>query len=168
MISERLEKALNEQISKELHSEYYYLVMAVWFTSKNLDGFTNFFKVQVQEERFHALKMFDYLLDRGGKVYLETIQKSPQDFELAEDIFKKAYEHEQFVTMSINELMNLATEKKDHASQKFFDWYVQEQLEEETSMDNILTKIRLVYEKRHGLLLLDEKLSQRTFTVPAQ
>jgi len=144
MISKKLEKALNEQINKELYSEYYYLGMAAWFNDKGLDGFANFFKVQVQEERFHAMKMYDYLVNRGGKVELETIQKPPQDFESAEDIFKKAYEHEQFVTKSINDLMDLAIAENDHATRNFLNWFIEEQVEEEASMDELLTKVRMI------------------------
>jgi len=161
MISKKLEKALNEQINKELYSEYYYLGMAAWFNDKGLDGFANFFKVQVQEERFHAMKMYDYLVNRGGKVELETIQKPPQDFESAEDIFKKAYEHEQFVTKSINDLMDLAIAENDHATRNFLNWFIEEQVEEEASMDELLTKVRMIGSK--GQLMLDGQLAQRSF-----
>ncbi|MDK2976368.1 MAG: ferritin [Candidatus Marinimicrobia bacterium] len=163
MISKKLEKALNEQINKELYSEYYYLGMAAWFSDQGLDGFANFFKVQVQEERFHAMKMFDYLINRGGKVALEAIQKPPQDFESAEDIFKKAYEHEQFVTKSINDLMDLAIAENDHATRNFLNWFVEEQVEEEASMDELLTKVRMIGSKGHGMLMLDGQLAQRAF-----
>src|SRR6056297_2825349 len=102
MISKKLQAAFNQQINKELYSEYLYLSMAAWFEAENLPGFAHFFKVQVQEERFHAMKMFDFINERGGKVVLKAIGDPQVEFESAEEILKLSYEHEQFISKSIN------------------------------------------------------------------
>jgi len=163
MISKKLEKAINEQINKELYSEYYYLGMAAYFDDEGLPGFANFFKIQVQEERFHAMKFYHYLAERGGKVELDAIKRPPQDFESIEDIFKKAYEHEQFVTQSINSLVDIAISENDHATRNFLNWFVEEQVEEEASMDDLLKKVRRIGSHGHGIYMLDGQLAQRTF-----
>jgi ferritin len=168
MISAKLEKAINEQINKELYSEYYYLGMAAYFDVEGLPGFANFFKIQVQEERFHAMKFYQYLIERGGNVKLDTINRPPQDFKSIEDIFSKAYEHEQFVTKSINSLVDIAIEENDHASRNFLNWFVEEQVEEEATMDDLLKKVRRIGSNGHGIYMLDEQLAQRVFNPAAE
>jgi len=167
MISKKLEKAINEQINKELYSEYLYLSMAAYLESIGLSGMARFFKVQVQEERFHAMKFFDYLNERGGRVVLSKIEQPQVDFNSAVEIFELSYKHEQFVTKSINDLMDLAISENDHATRSFLNWYVDEQVEEEDSMDTIVNQLKLIDGKGHGLLMLDKELGQRTFS-PAE
>ena len=125
MISQKLQDAFNEQINKELYSEYLYFSMAAWLDAENLPGFANFFKIQVQEERFHTMKMYDFLNERGGKVYLKEIDKPQVDFASVLEIFEIAYKHEQFVSKLINELMDLAIEEKDHATKSFLNWFIE-------------------------------------------
>jgi len=168
MISQKLIDAFNEQINKEFYSEYFYLAMAAWFDSENLQGCSNFFKIQVQEERFHAMKMYDYVNERGGKVILEAIEKPEVDFKSALEIFEKAYDHERLVTSLVNNLMDVAIEEKDHATKSFLNWFIDEQVEEEASMDAILNKLKLINGDGMGLLMLDKELSLRTFTPPAK
>ena len=129
MISKKLVDAFNEQINKELFSEYLYLSMAAWFEAENLPGCANFFKVQVQEERFHAMKMYDYVNERGGRVLLKAIDQPEIEFKSALEIFEKAYGHEQLVTSLINNLMEVAIEEKDHATKSFLNWFIDEQVE---------------------------------------
>ncbi|MCD4829866.1 MAG: ferritin [Candidatus Cloacimonetes bacterium] len=166
MLVEKLQDAINEQINKELYSEYFYLSMAAWFEAMNLPGFANFFVVQAQEERFHVMKFWRYLNDRGGRVILKQIDQPKVDFSSAEEIFELAYKHEQFVTKSINELMDLAIEQSDHATRSMLNWFIDEQVEEEASMDGILQKLKLVDGRGHGMLMLDKELAARTFTPP--
>jgi ferritin len=166
MISKKLVDAFNEQINKELFSEYLYLSMAAWFEAENLPGCANFFKVQVQEERFHAMKMYDYVNERGGRVLLKAIDQPEIEFKSALEIFEKAYEHEQLVTSLINNLMEVAIEEKDHATKSFLNWFIDEQVEEEASMDAIVGKFKMIGGNGHGMLMIDNDLSQRVFTPP--
>ncbi|HOY84468.1 MAG: ferritin [Candidatus Cloacimonetes bacterium] len=167
MISKTLEKAINEQINKELFSEYLYVAMQAWFAHENLDGMANWMKVQAQEEHFHAMKLFDYLLERGGKVELLAIDKPTVDFGNPLKAFKAAYEHEQFITKSINELMDIAITENDHATKGFLQWYVDEQVEEEASADRIVSQLDMIGDNMHGIFMLDRELGTRTFTDPA-
>ncbi len=167
MISEKLQDRINLQINRELFSEYLYFSMAAWFASMNLPGFENFFVVQAQEEHFHTMKFYNYLNERGGRVILDKIEKPQVDFESAEEIFDLAYKHEQFVTKSINELMDLAIEENDHATRSMLNWYVDEQVEEENSMEAILGQLKFIGGKGHGMLMLDRELASRTYTPPA-
>jgi len=168
MISKRLVDAFNEQINKELYSEYYYLTMAAWLDSENLPGCANFFKVQVEEERFHAMKMYDFVNERGGKIIMGAIKCPPVEFDSVLDVFEKAYEHEQLVTKLIYGLMDVAIEEKDHAAKSFLNWFIDEQVEEEASMDTIVGKLRMIGGNGHGLLMIDNDLSTRVFTPPVK
>lgn len=166
MISKKLQDAINSQINKELHSEYIYLSMAAYFHSNDLDGIANFFSVQTQEEHFHAMKFFDYLLERGGKVELKTIDGPPIDFKSNIDVFEQTLAHEQYITKSINELMDLAIKENDHSLTSFLKWYVDEQVEEEATASRLLSRIKIIDGNGQGLLMMDAELSQRTFTPP--
>ncbi len=166
MISKTLEDAINKQINEELYSEYIYLSMAAYFNDEGLDGFANFFVVQAQEERFHAMKFFNYLFERGGRVILEQINKPESDFGNPQNAFKEALKHEQFITKCINDLMDLAIKENDHSAKSFLQWYVDEQVEEEDSMNKILSKFDKIGDHGHGILMLDSQLASRTFTPP--
>lgn len=168
MISKEMEKALNEQINKELYSAYYYLSMAAYLDHKNLDGMANFFKVQAQEEMTHAQKFYDYVNEQGGRVLLQAVAKPPADFEDVEAIFAAALAHEQFVTKNINKLVDLAIKESDHATKNFLDWFVAEQVEEEASMDSILQKVRMVGGQPQALLMLDSLLAGRRAEAASQ
>ncbi|MCD4676347.1 MAG: ferritin [Desulfobacula sp.] len=168
MISQKLQDAINYQINRELFSEYYYLSMASYFNSAGLSGFENFFLVQVQEERFHAMKMYNFVNERGGRVYLQAIEAPKTQFESALEVFKLAYEHEKLVSKLINDLMDLAIKENDHAAKNHLNWFVEEQVEEEASMDTILNKLKLIGGEGHGLLMLDNELAQRVFIPPAK
>ena len=166
MISEKMEKAFNDQINRELFSEYLYLSMQAYFERMNLTGFTNWTTVQVQEEHAHAMGMFNYLHERGGKVELMAIDKPQTDWNSPLDVFKNVLEHEQYVTSRINALMDVAEEEKDRAALSFLDWYLKEQVEEENSVGAVLAKLELIGDDRHALLLLDKDLEARTFVAP--
>ncbi len=161
MLSKTMEKALNEQINKEMFSSYLYLAMSAYLSTQYLEGFAKFFKVQSQEEMGHAMKLFGYINERGGQVVLDKIDKPQTNYKDIEEIFTQTLEHEKFITKSIHELVELAIQEKDHASKNFLDWYVNEQVEEEANMDNWLAKIKMVGNKGQALIMLDVHAGQR-------
>lgn len=167
MITERMQDAINEQINKEMFSEYLYLSMAAYFESLNLPGFANFFYVQIQEERFHAMKFYHYLKDRGGRIVLKQLDQPQVDFDSPLHAFEEGLKHEQFVTQRINNLMDVAIELRDHATKSLLNFYVDEQVEEEATFETVVNKLRMIDGKGHGLLMLDAELASRTFTAPA-
>ena len=156
MINEKLEKAFNDQINKELYSEYLYLSMQAYFERLNLKGFVNWMSVQVQEEHAHALGMFDYLNQRGGNVQLEAIDKPETDWESPLAVFEQVLEHEEYVTSRINALMDVAEETKDRAAMSFLNWYLKEQVEEEDNVGNVLATLKLIGDDKKALLMLDK------------
>ncbi|CDE44541.1 ferroxidase [Clostridium sp. CAG:768] len=166
MINEKLEKAFNDQINKELYSEYLYLSMQAYFERLNLKGFVNWMSVQVQEEHAHALGMFDYLNQRGGNVQLEAIDKPETDWETPLAVFEQVLEHEEYVTSRINALMDVAEETKDRAAMSFLNWYLKEQVEEEDNVGNVLATLKLIGDDKKALLMLDKDLATRTFVQP--
>lgn len=166
MISEKLEKAFNVQINKEFYSEYLYLSMQAYFERLNLKGFVNWMSVQVQEERAHAMGMFDYLNQRGGSVILEAIEKPEVDWKSPLDVFENVLKHEEYVTASINELMDAAEDVKDRAAMSFLNWYLKEQVEEEDNVGQVLATLKLIGDDKKALLMLDKELAARTFVQP--
>ena len=163
MISKKLETEINNQINAETWSAYLYLSMAAWFEDKNLIGFANWMRVQYHEEISHALKLFDYINERGGRVILQPIKAVKTDWKDEIEIFKETYEHEKKVTSMINNLVNIAIEEKDHASNNMLQWFVAEQVEEESNADELLQQLKFLKGNPHGLLMLDRELKQRVF-----
>ena len=166
MINEKLEAAFNDQINKELYSEYLYLAMKIYFKEQNLQGFVNWFDVQVQEEHAHAMGMFDYLDERGGKIVLEAIDKPEVKGNDILSIFEQVLEHEEYVTSRINHLADVADETKDRAALNFLNWYIKEQVEEEANVGGLLATLRLIGDDKKALLMLDKELAARTFVQP--
>ena len=166
MINEKLEKEFNVQINKELYSEYLYLAMKTYFMEQNLMGFVNWFDVQVQEEHAHAIGMFNYLNERGGKIELLPIDKPEFSGNTPLEIFEEVLKHEQYVTSRINTVYDVAEEVRDRAAMKFLDWYIDEQVEEEASVNGVLSTLRLIGDDKKALLLLDKDLATRTFVAP--
>ncbi|MBN1796274.1 MAG: ferritin [Sedimentisphaerales bacterium] len=168
MISDKMQNAINEQLNAEMYSAYLYLSMSACFESQNLKGFAGWMKVQAQEEMTHAMKLYDYVHERLGRVILKAIDAPPDEWKSPLDAFKAVFAHEQKVTGLINDLMNLAIEEKDHAAKGFLQWFVDEQVEEESSADEIVQKIKMVKDMSGGLYMLDKELGQRTFTPTAK
>lgn len=168
MINEKMQQALTEQLNAELYSSYLYLSMSAYFHSIELSGFANWMRVQAQEELMHAMKIYDYVHERGGKVTLRQIDSPPVEWDSPIAAFEHVYEHEQKVTGLINGLVDLAIEEKEHASNNFLQWFVSEQVEEEASANAVLQKIKLMGEAGNGLFMLDQELAQRVFTPPAK
>jgi ferritin len=142
--------------------------MAAHCSTANMDGFANHFLVQAQEEHFHAMKFFNFVNDRGGKVELKAITAPKVHFKSLIEIFEETLEHEKKVTASINNLMDIAIKEKDHALISFLKWYVDEQVEEESTVGKILHKLKLIGGDGHGLLMIDNELAAKVFTPPAQ
>ncbi len=166
MLSAKMQDALNEQINRELYSEYIYLSMEAYMRSIDLDGIANFFTVQTQEEHLHAMKIYNFIIDRGGKVALKAIGAPPVEFKSVIDVFEQTLEHEKFITKSINDLMDIAVKENDHAVMSFLKWYVDEQVEEEANVTKILSKLKMIGGEGHGMLMIDQELSARVFTPP--
>jgi len=167
MINQKLQDAINAQINREIYSEYLYLGMAAYFHSLNLDGFANFFHVQTKEERFHAMKMYNFLHTRGGRISLKAIEEPPQDFKSPEEIFAFSLAHERTVTENINRLMDLSRQENDHAARTFYQWFVDEQVEEEAMFEKVLNKLKLAGNSGPGLFMIDNELATRVYTPPA-
>jgi ferritin len=167
MLSKTMEKAINGQINAELYSSYMYLAMSAWFTAKGLAGFANWMRQQAQEEMFHAIKFYDFVGSRGGKVTLEAIAKPPGDWKNSIEVFQATLAHEQKVTGMINNLVNQAMDERDHATNICLQWFVTEQVEEEANATAILDKLKLIGKETGGLFALDQELALRVFTLPA-
>lgn len=168
MIGKEMEKALNEQINAELYSAYIYLAMAAYFEAENLPGCASWMRVQVQEETVHAMKFYDFLNERGGRVVLEAIEGPPKEWKSPLAAFEAAYEHEQYITGRINKLVDLAIAEKDHAANAFLQWFVNEQVEEETSVEAVVRNFKMAEKAPGAMFMIDRELGQRTFTPPAQ
>lgn len=167
MISQKMTDALNDQINKELYSAYLYMSMAAYAEDAGLPGTANWLGIQAKEEMTHAEKFYGYLNSQGARVVLGAIDAPPSDFESPEAVFQQVLEHEQKVTASINELVNLAGAEKDHASGIFLQWFVSEQVEEEESANEILSRFKLAGGAGGGLFMIDRELAARQFTPPA-
>lgn len=166
MLSERLLRALNDQVNYEYYSEYVYLAMSSYCESEDLKGFANFFKVQAQEERFHATKFFNYIYQMGGRVYLKGFPEPANDFEEILNTFIDGYRHEQEVTRRIYELSDIAAEEREHATISFLKWFIDEQVEEEDTFNTLIKRLKRIEGNSAALYLLDEELAARTFTPP--
>ena len=162
-----MEYALNEQVNAELYSAYLYLSMESYFKAQNLNGFANWMRVQTQEEVTHAMKIYDFINERGGRVILKAIERPQTEWDSALAVFNAVYEHEQKVTSLINDLVDLAIKEKDHATNSFLQWFVNEQVEEEASADGIVQQLKMMENAPGGMFMLDRELGQRVFTPPA-
>lgn len=167
MINEKIEKLINEQIQKEFYSAYFYLSMESYLRSINLDGFANFFRVQAQEERDHAMLFFNYLSHVGGRIKLDSIQAPQFEYKSTEEVFQLALNHEYTVTESIYNIVNATIEDKDHKTNAFLQWFVTEQAEEESNIEGYLKKLHLVGDDGRGILMIDQELAARVYAPPS-
>jgi len=163
MLSAKMEAALNEQINAELYSAYIYLSMSAHFLSIDLKGFANWMNSQAQEEVAHTMKIYNFILDRGGRVKLSAIDGPQTEWESPLAVFDAAYKHEQHVTGLIHNLVSLAIDEKDYPTKNLMDWFVDEQVEEEASASEIVEQLKLIGGEGHGLLMLDREMAQRKF-----
>jgi ferritin len=161
MLSKKIENAINKQINAELWSAYLYLSMSAHFESINLGGFANWMRVQAQEELGHAMKFYHHVVERRGRVTVTAIAAPTISWKSPLNAFEDAFKHEQKVTGMINDLANMATGEKDHATISMLKWFIDEQVEEELSTDAIVQKLKMIGTNTGGLYLLDRELAQR-------
>jgi ferritin len=162
MLSDRLQDAINRQINNELFSAHLYLSMSAYFESLDLNGFAHWMKLQFEEETAHALKLFDYVNDRDGRVLLHAIEQPPIEFESPHSVMRSALEHERLVTSMINDLYALAVSERDYPSHVLLEWFVAEQVEEEKVLTELVDHMDLIGDDGTGLLILDGRLGDRT------
>jgi len=161
MMTNKMEKALNEQINEELYSAYLYLAMSAWFESQNLPGFASWMKVQAREENTHAMKLFEFIHERRGRVMLKAIKEPGKEWKSPLAAFEAALDHEQHITGCINDLVNQAVAEKDHAAAGFLQWFVKEQVEEEAAADRIVQMLKMAANAPGALLMLDHQMGER-------
>ncbi len=167
MLNEKVAQLLNEQINHELYSAYLYLDISNYYKENGLDGFANWYKIQAQEERDHAMLFMEYMQNNGLKVTLEAIAKPDKVFEGLKMPLEVALEHEFFVTSLIHNIYGQAVEVKDYRTTQFLEWFVKEQGEEETNADGLVKKMELFGDDAKGLYLLDAELATRVYTAPS-
>lgn len=161
MLNEKIQDAFNKQLNMELYSGYIYLSMSAHFGSQNLGGMANWMRIQAHEELMHAMRFYNFINERGGRVILAQVDEPKTDWNSALDAFEDALKHEQLVTSLIHGLVDLAVSEKDHAANNFLQWFVEEQVEEENSVQTVVDKLRLVGDNGVALLTLDGELGRR-------
>jgi ferritin len=161
ILKQKIEKAINKQINAELWSAYLYLSMSSYFESINLKGFAHWMSVQAKEELGHAMRFYKYVIERRGRVVLSGIAATPTSWKSPIAAFEQAFQHEQKVTNLISDIVNLSTEEKDHATTSMLQWFVDEQVEEESQTDQIVQKLQSIGKNTGGLYMLDHELGER-------
>ena len=163
VISEKIENILNEQINKEFYSAYLYLAISAYFDEMGLKGFSHWTRVQAREEVDHGMILFDYIIERQGKVNLKQIQMPENDFGTPLEVYKKIFDHEKYVTDSINCVANMTDEECDLGTRHFINWYISEQVEEEANVDDIIKKLEMFGQEKSILYHLDKELAKREY-----
>lgn len=164
MLSEKLQTALNKQINAELWSAYLYLSMSAYFAADGKPGFANWFKIQFKEEQDHAMKFFNYVIERGGKVTLKPIADVQSSWDSPLAAFDDTLKHEREVTAMINNLVTLAKEEKDYATESMLKWFIDEQVEEEATAISYIDALKMIKDNGFGIYTLDKELQGRTYT----
>ena len=164
MLTKKMESALNTQINEEFWAAYLYLSMSAYFTAEGLPGFANWMHVQAQEEVTHAMKIYNYVLERDGRVTLEPVKAVATSWDSPLAVFEASLAHEQKVTAMIDKLVEVATEEKDHATRSMLQWFVDEQVEEEANAKAIIDSLKLIGDNGYGLYSVDKDLASRIFT----
>jgi ferritin len=164
MLSKKMEKALNEQIKEELYSASIYLAISAWASSNDYNGTAHFFMLQTQEEVGHAMKIYNYLFEVEGKAVVPSLDQPPAKYKDLNDVFQSALKHEKYITGKIHDLVTLARDENDYATEYFLQWFVTEQVEEEASMNNVLAQLKMAGTDSRGLFLVDRELGKRQNT----
>ncbi len=167
MLSKVMQGEINEQIKNELYSAYLYISMSAHFEAANLPGFAHWMRLQSQEEVLHAMKFFDFVNNRNSRVVLQAIDQPPVEFESPLDIFEQTLEHERKVTAMIGRLYKLALEESDYSTQVMLQWFIEEQVEEEASAEQIVGMLQMIGDETQSLIMLDRELGQRVVS-PAE
>ena len=162
MLSKKMEDALNEQIKEEFFSSFLYLSMSAHCDEKNLAGFAHWLRLQSQEEYAHAMKIFNYIQDRDGRVVLQGIPQPESTFGSLEEIFEQTLAHEQAISKMIHDLYALAVEEKDYPTQVMLQWFINEQVEEEKTASDILAQVKMIGDNTSALIVLDQQLAGRS------
>lgn len=166
MVSQKLFKELNEQMNFEFESANIYLAMAAYCASIDLDGFENFFVVQTEEERFHAMKFYNYINEVDGRATISAYNEPKNDYKSLLDALETALGHEKIVTERIYKLMDIAQEEREYATISVLKWFIDEQVEEMNTFKKLIQKVKMIGDNTNGLMNLDKELAQRTFTPP--
>ena len=164
MLSQRMIDALNEQFKNEMYSSYLYLSMSAYFSRLNLNGFANWMRIQAKEEDAHAMKLYQYVLEQRGRMEVRAIAQPPADYASPLVVFQHTRDHEKNVTAMINGLVAMAREENDNATESFLKWYVDEQVEEESNVDQVLQQLEIVGNDGTSLFMLDKEMAARVFT----
>ena len=167
MLNKRVENALNSQLNKELFSAYLYMSMAAYFESTNLAGMANWMSVQAQEEMTHAMKFYSFINERNGRVLLWQVNEPPQSWNSPLEAFEAALGHEEYITRSIYDLVDIAQEERDHGTRVFLNWFITEQAEEEANVTKVVEQLKLIKDHPGGLFMMDKELGSRVFVPPA-
>jgi len=162
----KVQDVLNKQVTAEFWSAFLYLSMAAWFEEKGLKGFANWMRVQYQEENAHALKIYDFVLSRQGIMTLEPLAAVPSSWSSIMEVFEESYKHECIVTAMIYNCLEVAETEKDRATVSMLQWFVDEQIEEETNVDDIINQLKLIGDDGQGIYHLDKELATRIFVDP--
>jgi len=161
MMTPKMQQALNDQINAEFHSAYLYLAMAAYFRGENLNGFASWMEAQYSEEIAHGMKLYQFVFDRGGTVTLTTSEEPKTRWDSPQAAFEAALEHERYISGRIHDLVKLAMEENDFAAHSFLQWYVNEQVEEEASVDEIVETLKMLGNDRRGLFMMNRELAGR-------
>ncbi len=161
MINKAMQDAMNEQINKEFYSSYLYLSMAAYFEEKNLAGFAHWMRIQDVEEREHAMKFYNFILERSGKVTLKALEAPKTEWKSSLELFEEAAAHEAMITASINTLYELAMKEKDYPAVTMLQWFITEQVEEEKNAADIVANLKLIEDRGTAVLMLDHRLAKR-------
>lgn len=167
MLSEKLVKAINDQINYEFYSELVYLAMSAYCADQDLEGFANFFRVQAEEERFHAMRFYNYLIEMSERVVLTGIPEPQNNYSSLQDVFKAGLEHERSNTRNIYGIADIAMDERNHATTSFLKWFIDEQVEEEALFTSLIKKLERIGNDNAALYILDTELAARVFTPPA-
>ena len=167
MLNKKVEEALNAQINAEMWSAYLYLSMSAYCQDQGYTGMANWFAIQFKEEQDHAQIFYNYLVSRGGRVLLKAIDAVETEWASPLAAFEHTYKHEQHVTSLINNLMHIAVEEKDYASQSRFQWFIDEQVEEEEHALELVNKLRMLDGNSYGMYMLDQELAARVYATPS-
>lgn len=167
MIKKEVYDVLNDQVNKEFYSAYLYLSMSAYFTDLGLTGFANWMRIQAQEEQAHAMLVYDFILERGEKVILKAIDTPKNNWANPLDVMEEVLKHEEYVTSLINNIVHVAEQNQDRATMSYMNWFVDEQVEEESNAQDIIAKLKLIGDDKSALFLLDKDLSARVFVPPS-
>ncbi|PRO67071.1 ferritin [Alkalicoccus urumqiensis] len=163
MLSQKLTDALNEQMNYEFYSAHVYLATAAYCSAESLDGFANFFLVQAEEERFHAMKFYDFINDMGERAVIKGMPEPSNTFSGIQQTFEDSLHHEKEVTKRIYQLADIALDEREHATMTFLNWFIDEQVEEEASFDTLIQRVKRMESDSHALEMLDRELAGRSF-----